>query len=132
MKHNRSRISVIPEIFQFIGGVAIVRIYWHVGGLEGCKHRLHIFRAVVEILRYRLLAFKPSVDEVLRNAVCSSIDVTPRESAVTVNETVLIRNVIRNALPDIGEIPVPHVVTPWSRRRPRRLSTDRSKITALT
>ena len=59
VEHDRTGVGVVPQVEQLVRGVAVVRVHRSEGALEGGEGRLHVLRAVVEILRHGLLAIEP-------------------------------------------------------------------------
>ena len=129
MEDHGAGIGVVPEVEQFVGGVPVVRVDRHERRLERGVHRLEVLRAVVEVLGHRLLTGQTGVEQVLGDAVGTTIDLTPGAAVLTVDQARCVGQIVGDDLPHVGEVPVSHACTATRPGAVESLSNDRSAPT---
>ena len=108
MEHDGAGVGVVPQVEQLVGGVPVVGVDRSEGPLECAVHRLDVLRAVVQVLSDRLLTFEPGVEQVLRDAISSSVDFGPRTAVIAMDQAEGVGQLIGHDFPDVGKVPVPH------------------------
>ena len=105
MKDNCNNISVIPDVHQLVGGVAIVGIDWSETRFEGGEQTFEILRAVVHVLRDFVLLLNASVEKGLGDSVCSSIEIGPGVRLIFVLLGKSVGKPSGDRFPGVGEVP---------------------------
>ena len=108
VEDDAARVGVVPQVEQLVGGVSVVRVDRDKRALERREHRLHVLRAVVQVLSDGLLALEPGVEQPLRDAVGAAVGFSPRPVQVTVDECDGVGQFVSDDFPDVGEVPFPH------------------------
>ena len=77
MKDNCNNVGVVPDVHQFISGVAIVGVHWREASLESGKQTFQVLRAVVHVLRDFVLLLDAGVQETLGDSVGALVEIGP-------------------------------------------------------
>ena len=77
VEDNCNNIGVIPDVYQLVGGVAIVGIDRSEARFKGREQAFEILRAVVHVLRDFVLLLNASVEKALGDSVCSLVEISP-------------------------------------------------------
>ncbi len=69
VEHHGGRVGVVPQVDEFVGGVAVVGVDDREADLERGEDRLEVLRAVVEVLRHLVLLGRLGPQQRRRDAV---------------------------------------------------------------
>jgi hypothetical protein len=106
VEHDGGGVGVVPQVDEFVVGVAVVGVDRGVSGLEGGERRLHVLGAVVEVERdLVLLGDAVDVEQCGGDAVCAAVEIGPRVRAVTLLLSQRVGKSFADRLPQVGEVP---------------------------
>ncbi len=123
MKNHRGDVAVVPEVDEFVAGIAIVGVDRGEARLERRKRRLEVLGGVVEVLRDLVLfGGARRVEQRSGDAVGPPVHLDPRDLAITLLLSQGVAESDRNGLPQIGQIPAVRAVRGDSGRSGARCS----------
>ena len=106
MEDNGGDVAVVPEIDEFVSGVAVVGVDRGEAGLECSECRLEVFGAVVEVLGDLVLLGGSGDSEHRRgDAVGAPVHLGPADLTGPLLLGECVPEALGNRLPDVGEIP---------------------------
>ena len=77
MKDNCNDVGVVPDVHQFISGVAIIGVHRSETRLESRKQTFQVLRAVVHVLRDFVLLLDAGIQQTLGDSVGAAVEIGP-------------------------------------------------------
>jgi hypothetical protein len=105
VEHDGHAVGVVPQVDELVVLVAVVGVDRDKAGLERREHRLDVLGAVVEVLRDLVLLGHADVEQRLRHAVGSAVELPPRDPPVALDLARGVGDLPGDDLPDIGKVP---------------------------
>ena len=102
------RIGVVPDVREFLVGVAVVGVHRDHRGLLGPEKSLEVLVAVVEVLGDLRLVAETASEQRLRHTCGASIEFSPGSLMGVVQERPAVAAYFRSDLPRVCEVPASH------------------------
>ena len=105
MEDHGNGVGVVPEVLQFVVGVAVVGVHRNESGLVHTEHALEVLGAVVHVLRHFVLVVGARSEQRCSDAIGATIELAPREHAVALHLRRCFGKAIGVVLPHFSKIP---------------------------
>ena len=103
VEDHRHRVGVVPEVRQLLRAVAVIGVDRHEAGLEGGEERLHVLRAVVQVVRDLVLQSHAAGQKGGGERVGALVQLGPREAARALHLGWAVAACVGDLLPEVGE-----------------------------